>query len=162
MIREYYKHNCFQICQNANTFCIYVVWNKTLLLQLSPDLKCSPGVEKGNYIATHEQLLAKYQSLRSATSLYLFSMLSCYSLDLVVYVYLGIASSHGCTQGSMLFMVINCTELVCILVYLAVQADDCFSDFKMMTQSIRLVNMEFCCNSRENPIFIWLLFQISF
>ena len=67
-------------------------------------------------------------------------MYTFFALDLIIYSYLGIASSNGCTDyDPWSIMVLDFVELILVLVYFAVQAENYNSDFKQLAEAVRSV-----------------------
>ena len=85
----------------------------------------------------YEAVLVNYQSLKNACSFGFFIIYTCYSIVLVIYGYLGIASINGCSDMSIVLMLVNCFQFVLILIYLALQAEHCSSSIKDMALNFR-------------------------
>ena len=97
--------------------------------KLSQDVQFNTVADQTDH---YEAVLFNYQTLKNTCSFGFFIIYTCYSIVLVVYGYLGIASINGCSDWRTVLTLLNCFQIVLILIYFALQAEHCSSSIREM------------------------------
>ena len=74
---------------------------------------------KTKYIENCQELLAVYKSIKSQSQLGLFLVFTCFTCDLILFGFMGLASFQGCHNIDIFFVLCFCGSLIGCLTYYA-------------------------------------------
>lgn len=90
------------------------------------------GIEK------YQKLLTEYQGLKRGSEFCLFTLFTCFTISLVIWTYLCLASVDNCYEKDKIISgFIDISALILCLVYFALAAHDCHSSFLELANHLR-------------------------